>query len=353
MASLRRGNSDDSDGNRKRTNPGDLDGSYDIIVITATDKISGVKVEDSDTISQIQRKIQDKKKSGSSTLMNIFIKNIKGKITYYLEVSPSDTIGNVKAKMSDFAHMLVYNGVALEDSCTLDDLNINDGSILTRIDTAPNGKIEILVHTFTKKTISLSVTSTDTIANMKLWIMYKEGVPVKEQMLIFNGMALRDSEILSNFDIHGQSTLTLVRRSRGRMKIFVKTFEGKVITVKVKPSNTIGDVKSKIQGQVDVPHDEQELIFDETVLDNIDIVADCNINEESTLTLVRLSAGYMNIFIRSQSGRTITMDVYGNDFDRVRFIFEGRQMMDGSTLADCHVQNESIIHSALTTIRVD
>ncbi|XP_076916867.1 uncharacterized protein LOC143576723 [Bidens hawaiensis] len=159
--------------------------------------------------------------------MNIFIKNLEGRITYYLEVNPSDTISNVKAKMSDFAHVLVFNGVALEDSRTLADLNINDGSILTCIDTAPNGKMEIFVHTFTKKTISLLVTPTETIANVKLWIMYKECVPVDEQVLIFNGMALGDCETLYDFDIHEQSALKLVRTSSGFFKIFVKTFEGR------------------------------------------------------------------------------------------------------------------------------
>ncbi|XP_076902498.1 uncharacterized protein LOC143557273 [Bidens hawaiensis] len=246
MAPSRKRNCDVLDDNRKRTNPGDLDGSYDINVITATDKTTRVTVKDSDTISQIERKIQGKKKSGSSTLINIFIKNLEGKIMYYLEVDPSDIIGNVKAKMSDFAHMLVFSGVPLEDTSTLADLNIIDGSILTRIDMAPHGKIKIFVHTFTKKTIPLLVTPTDTIANVKLWIMYKVRVSVDEQMLIFNGMALRDSGTLSDFGIHEQSAITLVRRSRGSMKIFVKTFEGKVIPVKVNPSNTIGNVKSKI-----------------------------------------------------------------------------------------------------------
>ncbi|XP_076916866.1 uncharacterized protein LOC143576722 [Bidens hawaiensis] len=347
-----------------RRHPGDFDGSYEINVITATDQTTHVAVKDSDTISQIQRKIQGKKKFSTSTLINIFIKNLEGRIMYYLEVKPSDTIGNVKAKMGDFAQVLVFSGVALEDSSTLADLNIICGSVLTRIDTAPRGKIEIYVHTFTKKTISLSVTPTDTIANVKLWIMYKEGVPVDEQVLIFDGMALRDSGTLSDFDIHGQSALTLARRSRGSMKIFVKTFEGKVIPVKVNPSNTIGNVKSKIQGEVDIPHDEQELIFDETVLDNLDTIADFNINKESTLTLVRLSARYMRIFIRSQSAKNVALKVKPTDTiynvklkyeniegippDQVRFIFDGRQLMDGHTLADYHVDNESVIHSVLS-----
>ncbi|XP_076902504.1 uncharacterized protein LOC143557278 [Bidens hawaiensis] len=343
---------------------GDYNGRYEINVITAFDKITRVTVRDSDSVSQIERKIQGKEKSGPSTLINIFIKNLEGKITYYLEVDPSDTIGNVKAKMSDFAHVLVFNGVALEDSSTLADLNIVNGSILTRIDMAPQRKMEIFVHTFNKKTISFSVTPTDTIANVKVWIMYKERVPVDEQVLIFDGMSLRNSGTLFDFDIHGQSAITVVRKSRGSMKIFVKTFKGKVIPVKVNPSNSIADVKSKIQGEVDIPPDEQGLIFDETVLDNMDTVVDCNIKEESTLTLVRISTRYMRIFIKDLFGKNITLKVKPSDtvydvklmFEKIggipphqmRFIFEGRQLMDDDTLADCQVVNESVIHSVLT-----
>ncbi|XP_076902505.1 uncharacterized protein LOC143557279 [Bidens hawaiensis] len=295
--------------------------------------------------------------------MNIFIKNLEGKITYYLEVNPSDIIGNVKAKMSDFAHVLVFNGVALEDSVTLADLNIIDGSTLTRIDMVPQEMMELFVHTFTKKTISLIVSPTDTISNVKLWIMYKERVPVDEQVLIFNGMAIGNSETLFDLDIHEKSTLTLVRRSRGLIKIFIKTLVGKIVTVKVHLSNTIGDVISKIPGVVGIPHDEQKLSFNESVLANIDTVAECNIMEESTLALVRISTGYMQIFVKTQGGTTLTLyvnpsdtvynmkskfeDMEGIPRSDAKLIFAGSQLKDNSTLAECNIQKESTLHSVL------
>ncbi|XP_076928807.1 polyubiquitin-like [Bidens hawaiensis] len=184
-----------------------------------------------------------------------------------------------------------------------------------------------------------------------------------EQVLIFNGMALGNSGTLFDLDIHEKSTLTLVRRSRGLIKIFIKTFVGKIVIVKVHLSNTIGNVKSKIPVVVGIPHDEQKLSFNESVLDNMDTVADCNIKEESTLELVRISTGYMQIFVKTQGGTTLTLNVNPSDtvynmkskFEDMegiprgdaKLIFAGGQLKDNSTLAECNIQKESTLHSVL------
>ncbi|KAJ0624351.1 putative Ubiquitin-like domain-containing protein [Helianthus annuus] len=221
--------------------------------------------------------------------------------------------------------------------------------------------MEIFVNTSTRKTISLSVTPTDTIANVKLTIFYRERIPVDEQVLIFNGMALENSGTLFDFRIKGGSTLALMRRSRGLMQISIKTLKGYAITVEVNPSYTIGNVKSKIQDKMDIPHEEQELIFNEVVLDNIDTIADSNIGEESTLTLVRKSTGHMHIFINTMSGKTINMKVKPSDTVynvvskianmeglprcQLTLLFDGRGLIDSLTLADYHIHEKSTIDS--------
>ncbi|KAJ0612802.1 putative Ubiquitin-like domain-containing protein [Helianthus annuus] len=69
-------------------------------------------------------------------------------------------------------------------------------------------------------TYSLEVKPTDTIATVKEKIKMKEGIFVDEQVLIFNKMVLGDSCTLFDFDINSKSTITLIRKSRGFMKIY-------------------------------------------------------------------------------------------------------------------------------------
>ncbi|KAM0053222.1 putative Ubiquitin-like domain-containing protein [Helianthus debilis subsp. tardiflorus] len=90
------------------------------------------------------------------------------------------------------------------------------------------------------------------------------------------------------------------------MKIFIKTLtRDQTITLEVKPSYTIHDIKAKIQDEVHIPPDDQELIFNKMVLHNTDTLASYSINNKSTLTVMRISWGFMRIFIKTLSGKML------------------------------------------------
>jgi ubiquitin len=235
--------------------------------------------------------------------MHIHVQTPQDKIVT-INVHPNDTIQNVKEKVEEKEGIpvdeqrLTFQGKELKKpKATLDDTGIKHG------DTLKLEPMTIYVRTpHGKKTIMLDhVQSTDTIRDIKDRVYDLEGVPVKDQRLLFKDQNLdEDNRTLKDYGIVHNDILDL----EGMCILVKENWADRTFKLDVEPQFTIDKIKDMIQDQEGHDKENQYLIFKGRLLDDEPTLHDYGVKHKDVLNLER-----MKIYVQDWKGKTFTLDV--------------------------------------------
>ena len=145
--------------------------------------------------------------------MQVFVKTVTGKVIP-LTVEPSDTIESVKMKVSEEEgspvgkQVFIFGHKTLEDEKTLSDYDVvNESTIFMTL--RLRNRLKFSIQTLAGQTVRVDASEGELVEFIKERIQEKEGIPVDEQKLTYNGQQLENGKTLASYDITKNSTFQL------------------------------------------------------------------------------------------------------------------------------------------------
>ncbi|KAF8138827.1 ubiquitin-related domain-containing protein [Boletus edulis] len=216
--------------------------------------------------------------------------------------SPSETTNSLKSRCQSLTDITdsqlnlddlrwTFANRDLPDNVTLADMNITDGKVLS--------KLEITISPESK------------VSALKEKIENIVGARAVHQRLFFAGQYLRDEHTLSDYALQHGYTIILSILPMGNLRqaiaavnppaqgdnkevqIFVRTLNGRTITLTVSPSDTVDSLMAKVEERTQISVDQQRLIYGGKQLEPGRLLSDYRVDRDSTLHLVlRLRGGF-------------------------------------------------------------
>ena len=327
-----------------------------IFVQVMNQDIITLEVDSSDTIGNLKEKIKDKKGFPAKQQLLFFQSktqlkddrtvsdyNIQNKstvklslqshlevtiltegrrpVTLEVDATSTDSILELKRQIQDMTGVplkqqcLSFAGIELENERTIFAYNIQNKSSINLV-----VKIKVyLVTPLSQEKMTLMLKPNDNIGSVKDKIYAQTKIPSQRQVLKFNDKELDDGHTLKYYNIDSKSKLFLYEA----IKNFVEMLNGTAVTLKLCKSNTIEDVKVRLNLREDIPWNMQRLSFCGKPLRDNDTLSDLNIQNESILRYIVM----IRIHVKMPNEYEISADV--NLDDNIRCVRDRIQSKGG------------------------
>ena len=211
-----------------------------------------------------------------------------------------------RLRIPTYHQELVHDNIVMEPETRLCDHGVGDGSnVQVRLRLY---EMTIFLKTLTGQTIVISVTSHDTVLDVKRKVMEKEGIPIDRQRIVFTGIQLHNHERFLSYRIEHESAVHIVLRCGDSFEIAVTSPAGRLRSVEVAPKEVVGYIKRKMLELEGIAIDIQKLYFNNQLLDDDEAtMEDCGIVSDSHIQVRIDDARNTQIFISFRDRRTISL----------------------------------------------
>ena len=279
----------------------------------------------------------------------------EGRRLINLAVRPIDSILDLKKKIKVMTgvprHKQILNFAdrELENTRTISEYRIRNKSVIDLV-----VKIKVYVVTsLTQEGMTLELRPKDTVESVKEKIHAKTKVSPYRQVLQFDGKQLDDVHSLNYYNIENRSKLFLYLA----VEIFVRMSTGTALRFKLIESNTIKNVKERIQLSEDILCEMQRLFFFRRPLKDTYTLSYYSIENGSVLDCDVL---LMSVNVKLPNEDDISVDVCPEDkvrivIDKIQarvaippdhqcLMYNGIKLAHCRTLRDYQIRNGSILN---------